>query len=505
MEVGTSSPESVQLFLEGSIALSKVEHNGLKIDTQYLDDKITETDRRIKELTEELKEDSTYKIWKRTYGDKTKLGSREQLGIVLFEKLGLTSQGHTRGSEGKLKKRWKTDESVFEDMDFPFVKKWLLNERLKKTKSTYLEGIREEVVDGYLHPSFNLNTVSTFRSSSSNPNFTNLPMRNAEIAELTRTAFIPRKGNVLLEIDYGSLEFKVCGDKWKDPEMISYASDPSKDIHRDMAIKIYKTGKNGYNKQSRYAAKNQFVFPILYGSYYLQCAKNLWESCEKLKLEVDGIPMKEHLKSKGIHSLGKCDPKEKAQPGTFEKHVQDVEACFYELFPVFSDAKEKWWKEYLKRGWFRMMTGFVVSGIYSKNFLMNAPIQGPGFHCLLRSLIHIQRWIEKYRMKTLIVGEIHDCLVLDAPIGEVQDVLNACKYIMTTALQKAWSWVIVPMSVEVDVAETSWWAKKPWEQNSKGEWVPKQKEVKQEIIEGQGMDRRGKNQSWKTEKKMGGI
>ena len=471
-----ATPEALDLFLQGTLALAKVEHSGLKIDTTFLDTKIQETEKTIKELSFKLREDKVFKLWKKTYGERANLGSREQLGEILFGKMGLQGS-YTRKSEedGAKKKRWKTEESVFEEIDLPFVKDWVRVEKLKKIRGTFLEGIRKETVNGFLHPSFDLNTVRTYRSSSSNPNFTNLPIRDPEFAEIIRSCFIPRKGRVLLEIDFGALEFRGAACKWRDPAMVKYASDPNKDIHRDSAAKVFKCKKAEVGKQERYVAKNQFVFPQLYGSYYIQCAKNIWESCDKLNLKVNDVPMKSHLDNKGIHSLGKCNPKESPEEGTFEKHVQKVEKDFNETFHVYKDAKEKWWNDYLKRGWFQMMTGFVVQGLHSRNDLMNYDIQGSCFHCLLWSLIQLQKWIEKKKLRCKIVGQIHDCIVLDCPENEVQEVLSKAHQIMTTELQKAWSWVIVPMLVEIDVAETNWYLKKPWDCVN-GTWIPRVKE-----------------------------
>lgn len=97
------------------------------------------------------------------------------------------------------------------------------------------------------------------------------------------------------------------------------------------------------------------------------------------------------------------------------------------------------------------------------------------FHCLLWSLIQLQKWLNKYKMKSLIVGQIHDCLLLDVPIDEIQDVLHTAKDIMTTRLRKAWDWLIVPMGVEVDVTpEGGSWADKALWVEENGEWKPKQ-------------------------------
>jgi hypothetical protein len=122
---------------------------------------------------------------------------------------------------------------------------------------------------------------------------------------------------VLVEVDYSALEFRIAASFWKDPAMVAYASDSSLDIHRDMAGECYMLDE--VPKSSRFYAKNQFVFPILYGSYYISCAKNLWSVIETGNLETsDGIGLYDHLKSQGIRKLGLCDSRIPPRRGTFE-------------------------------------------------------------------------------------------------------------------------------------------------------------------------------------------
>lgn len=470
MKIQPATKEAFQLLLEGSLALAQVEANGIRIDTEYLNKATQQIETEIKEKTEALQKDKTFRIWKREFGDKTKIGSGDQLAHVIFSKLKYKCPGKT--ATGK----YRSDQSAFEDVDLPFVKDWFKLDKLKNANGTFLNGIRREVVDGYLHPSFNLNTVETFRGSSSSPNFQNIPIRNPEIGKLIRQCFIPRKGRVLVEIDFGALEFRISAAFWADPKMIEYASDKTKDIHRDQAALCYKTSNDQVSKQMRYAGKNQFVFPEIYGSYYVQMARKLWESTSKenFKLKDDKTLVRDWLANNGIKSLGKCNPRQRTRPGTFEHHIKEVEDDFNRRFNVFASSKEKWWRDYQKRGWFRMLTGFIVSGVYSRNFLMNCPIQGPGFHCLLWSLIELQKWLNKYKFDTLIVGEIHDNILSDVPICELQDFLYAAERIMTKEIRKAWKWIVVPLEVEVDVTpvDGNWHQKAQWIENG-SEWVPK--------------------------------
>jgi len=479
-----SLTEAYKLMHQGSLALAEVERAGIRIDVPYLEKTIEDVSSKIKELHEGLRQDDVFKQWKRRFGEKTKLTAHAQLGEVVFGDLGFSPNPSliaNRGCEqGKTNTgKWRTDEGSFDHINLPFVKNWVRWQKWVKTRDTFLKGIYREVVDGYLHPFFHLNSTETYRSSSSSPNFQNLPMRDPELAEVIRRCFIPRKDRRLVEVDFGALEFSIAACFWKDKAMVNYASDPNKDIHRDMAAKIWMCSKEQVNKDTRYFSKNQFVFPELYGSYYVKQAQALWQSTDEHNLKVGDVPMKEWLAEKGIDRLGNCDPREEPEDGTFEKHMKKVEENFNQImFPEFGQKKEKWWKDYRKTGEFRLMTGFMVCNRpHSKNDLLNYPIQGPGFHVMLKSLVLSLEQIRKRKMKTLIVGEIHDCSLADVPDEEIQTYLNMTKYIMTKEVPKQWPWVIVPLKVEVDCTEVyenggNWWEKKPWAE-TKGSWGPK--------------------------------
>lgn len=480
MEEAVTSPEAYSLLHQGAVTLAGMEHNGIKVDLDYLDQAIEDTKKSIEDLKRKLQEDPVFTRWKRRFGLKTNITSMPQLGEVIFGILGYESKYRT--ATGKP----STDESAFEHVDLPFVKEHIRLRKLIKLKSTFLEGLKRETVDGLFHPTFNLHTVTTFRSSSGRDkaedkasrdlNFQNLPIRNKGYSKAIRKCFIPRRGRVLCEVDYGALEFRGAACFWKDPLMVEYANNL--DVHQDCSAECYLLDRSQVSKDTRSLGKSKFVFPILYGSYYLKCARDLWEAIGDFSLRIKDteVGLKEHLAGKGIKSLGACDPRMKPRPGTFEYHIQKVERWFNDKFPVFSASKEKWWQDYLRRGWFRMMTGFVIRGVYSRNYLLNSPVQGPCFHCLLWSLTEIQKEIDRRKMKSLLLAQIHDCIIGDVPHNEVQDFLHLAKEVMTERIRKHWGWVITTMVVEVDVVEegSSWYEKKPYIEEG-GIWKPKPK------------------------------
>ena len=428
----------------------------MRIDVPRLDATIERTRRRVGKLDARLKDHEVWRIWKKRFGDKSKMGSRQQLAEVLFNELGHKSNATTRTG------RAKTDLEALDKIDDPFVRNWLKCEKLKKALATNLVGLKREIVDGYLRPMFGLNIAKTYRSSCERPNGQNLPIRDPVLGEMVRTCFIPRDGHVLVELDYGALEFRGAAMWWKDNSMIAYASNPSKDIHRDMAAECFCLPVDSVPKKVRFYAKNQFVFPILYGSYYVNCSKNLWKHMLAESLEtVDGVPMKEHLRRHGVDKgLGRCDPRQRPVKGTFEHHIQQVEKAFNEKFPTWSKRKYEWWNKYEARGSFKLMTGFECAGVFSHNDLYNWVIQGPSFHLLLWSLIQMVNWLRKNRMRTVVIGQIHDSMMLDCHRDEMDEVLAKTKAVMIDEVRAHWDWVIVPLLVEAELAETNWYEKK---------------------------------------------
>lgn len=466
-----SSYEAYRLFHEGQLVLAQASANGIRIDTDFLDRSIAEADQRINDLEKRLRDDDVFRLWKEEFGNKTTLGSTVQLGQVVFTKLGYTCPELTTTG------RPKTDEKNLKSVDLPFVKDWLDLQGEKKARSTYLQGIRREVVDGFIHPDFPLNTARSFRSSSSSPNFQNIPVRDPVVAQQIRPCFIARKGCRIVENDFAGAEVRVSACYHQDPMMIKYIKDPTTDMHRDLASEIYLLDLDQITKMTRYSAKSYFTFAQFYGDWYVHCAKNLWEAIDNHDLKTTaGVPLKKHLKSKGVKKLGVLDPKQDPKPGTFEKHVKEIERRFWQVrFKVYADWKISWHQSYLSTGGFMMLTGFYVEGVYSKNDVVNYPIQGSSFHCLLWCLIQLQKWIDRHRMKSKIIGQIHDSIISDVPEDELQDYLNAVKWIVTVGLPKAWKWIIVPMEVEAEVTpfEGNWHRKKQWVEKN-GFWQPKE-------------------------------
>lgn len=459
--------DAMKLFMDGAVMLSRMEANGIRVDVGYLKATIAELTASIAQLTAEIHNDKVWTLWRRVYGDRTNIDSAVQLEDILFKRMGHKATQFTATG------RAKTGKAVLEDLDVPFIK---LLTRLKKLKRvrTRLQSILTESCNGFFHTPWNLHRAVTYRSSASF--FQNMDARDEESARYVRRSFIPRKGCVIPEVDYGALEFNIAACKWRDPEMVRYASDESTDPHRDYAMKCFLLKKEQITKPIRNLAKGGFVFAKLYGSYWKNIAKYMWGEMVRTKLKLpDGSLLVDHLHNKGITKCGDAGPGESATPGTFQAHIQKVEAAFEKQFHVMVATAKRWWDDYLERGWFRLMTGFICRGVYSRNELLNFDVQGPGFHCLLWSMIELDRYIIKHKMKSRLSATIHDCVMGDVPEREVQDYLDTTKYLLTEKIRKHWDWIIVPLKAEVDVVPVgkSWLDKVRWEQNQEGIWAAK--------------------------------
>ena len=458
MKIEPISKKGYALLHHGAIELAIVEANGFMIDTDLLEKQEKEVDSMIRKLKRELYTTEEWKKWRTRFGSSSTLTSRDQLGKFLEEELKVEIKNRTPTG------RPKVDEETLSDIKHPFVEKLLLIFKLEKLKGTFLKGVKKETApDSRLHPFFHLHTARTFRSSSERPNFQNFPVRDKMMSKFIRSVFVPSPGCVLLEADFKGIEVAISACYHKDPNFVKYISTPGMDMHRDMAAQIFFLKPEEVTKPIRYGAKNKFVFPQFYGDFYVSCARSLWEWIRKGELkDPKGRSLYEHLKDHGIEELGACDPKQEPRSGTFEYHVREVERDFWNRrFKLYGQWRKDWWESYLKKGYFDLLTGFRIKGVFPRNAVVNYPIQGTAFHCLLWSLIQINREIRKRRMKTKIVGQIHDSLIADVPIEELHEYLCILEDVTTRRLKEHWKWIIVPLEVEYEISlpGTSWYDK----------------------------------------------
>jgi DNA polymerase I-like protein with 3'-5' exonuclease and polymerase domains len=449
--------DAYKLLHAGSLALSRAEQAGMRIDIEYCERKKAHLARKINFLKNEFKESDFYKHWKHVYGSATNIGSDPQLAHLLYdikklEPLKMTEKGG-RGS---------TDEESLRMLGIPALIDLIDINKLTKLKDTYLDSFVREAIDGFIHPFFNLHLVRTYRSSSDHPNFQNIPKRDVFGRKTTRRAIFPRYGHLLMESDFSGIEVCIGEAYHKDPVMKKYIMDPTTDMHRDMAIQIFFIKnfdkKIPGHKTLRNAAKNGFVFPQFYGDYHVQCAYYLacqwgeltqgrWGPGEGIEVE-KGVFLSDLLRSGGVRSYD-----------DFVEHLKDIEKDFWgRRFRIYDKWKNRWWKQYQHDGYFDMLTGFRCSGLMSKKHVCNYPIQGSAFHCCLWSFIRVDQIAREEGWDTRLIGQIHDALVLDVHPDELEHVYWTIKRVAEEELTKAWRWINVPLEIETEICNVD----EPW-------------------------------------------
>lgn len=452
--INPRSKDAYRLMHDGILALSRAEQIGFRINRKYVRKQIENLEKKIQLKEKKFKSSKFYKDWDKSTRSTININSNTQLSKYLYNTLKLTPADTTNTGQGS------TSDSSLAKLNIEELNNLLKIRKLKKAKSTYFEAFLREQTNGILHPFYNLHTVQTYRSSSDSPNFQNIPIRDPEIGPLIRKAIYPRKGNMLAEIDFSSLEVRVAACYHKDPNMLNYLRT-GHDMHGDVAMQIFGLKKfndkiKGY-KTLRKATKNSFVFPQFYGDYYGNNAKGFCENwldlpqskwTKGMGIEVGKYHISDYLLRKNIRSFNSF--------GAHLKHIQDD--FWNNRFPVYRDWKDATWELYLKYGYVPLKTGFVCSGLLEKNQVNNWPIQGSGFHCELWSLIQLDFQMRVRQLNTRIISQIHDSIILDIVPDEYEEVIKLALEITTEQLPNEWDWIITPLEVDVEVCDVdkSW-------------------------------------------------
>lgn len=271
-------------------------------------------------------------------------------------------------------------------------------------------------------------------NSSNDPNLQNIPARDAEVMNLLRKLLIARPNHKLGEYDYKAMEAVIIAVYNQDPNWIKYVSDVGNDMHRDMAAKLVIKKKEEVSKDERQIAKNGFVFPTVYTSYWKNTAKNMWDMYSPETLA--------HLKSKGIKNLE-----------DYRSHVKKVEKWFWEdQFPVGFEWMNKAVHDYNITGYVTLLSGFKCYGPMSRAQVINTPIQGTASHCKLWTLNQVSKLMEKKKMNSKILLEIHDSIIPDIDPAE-EDYLDYIIWLYgTQKIREYWDWLIVPLFLEKKIS-----------------------------------------------------
>jgi DNA polymerase I-like protein with 3'-5' exonuclease and polymerase domains len=451
-EAGDAPWDGIQLLLEGAMTLADDEENGVVVDRAYIRQQKEHFKKRIAAVLRRIEQSPEGKLWQKKYGGKTNFNSNPQLANILFQEMGLRSMRST------IKGNPSVNEETLEELadEVPLVRDIAEMRKLEKIAGTYLTGWEREIsADGIMRPFYHLATARTFRSSSSSPNLQNVPIRDRTAQRACRRAVYPRAGHRLMEVDYSGIEVRVSACVHKDPQMITYITDKTTDMHRDTAMECYKLELDEVSKAARQGAKNQFVFPEFYGSFWKNTGPGLWkwaQDCETAQ----GVPLITHLKK---HGLGTAE--------RFVQHIRKVEDSFWnERFRIYNQWKEKFWKRYLRHGYFETLTGFRCQGPMRKNEVVNYPIQGPAFHCLLKAKALTKQWIAEQQLEqdVLPCGQVHDSGMFSVAPDVFEEVAVNVHRIWCEELRKIWDWIIVPLEIEVDATpvDGNWFQKEEY-------------------------------------------
>lgn len=432
--------QGFDLFNKGAISLGNMQYNGINTDIRYCQDTKKEIEEKIELIEDKLTNSSESVKFKEHTGRelviKEKDYSDHDLRTLFYDVLNYDTEVVTAKSGKK-----SVSKDTISSFDSPFVKLILKRRKLRKIIQKFEEFLRCSQ-DGLMHPFFDLIIPVSYRGSCSLPNFQNVSKRDPQAKKYIRRAIKAREGRKILESDFSGLEvcFNACYNK--DPNLIKYIKDPSTDMHRDTAGELFMLPKEEIEKMIRFFTKNMWVFAQFYGSWYKECAKNLWGIHSELKAN-SGFTISDHFKSKGIFTLEQ-----------FTSHCERVEKSFWEVrFKVYNQWKKDVQKEYQENGFTETHLGLRFSQLMSKNEITNYKAQGTGFHCLLWTLIKVEDTMIKEGMKSLLIGQIHDSLLTDLHPDEEKMQIDIINHWGTKEVKKEWKWINVPLKIDHEVTD----------------------------------------------------
>lgn len=419
------------LLLEGRKALTDIEENGIHINEEFYRKNLEVLLKRMAGLKSKLKKSKEAVLWKKKMGKELNPQSNDQLIKLIYDVLEIKTGTDKR----------TVNHDVLESMNTPFAEQLMLFKKIKGIKDK-IEDILREAVNGVIHPSFGLHVNVTYRSEAHSPNFQNMMKRDELAKRLVRSGIIPSKGNLLGEADFSGIEVSISCAYHKDPEMIRNVTDPEADMHKDSAAMLLKLKKEEVTSELRYIGKNCWVFPQFYGSFYEECAKNIWKNIKGCYTK-SGVLVIDHLKNKGIRNLKQ-----------FINHCKKIEDWFWkEKFKVYGEWKDSMWKNYQKTGYVDLLSGFRIEGLFKKNDVNNYVIQGAAFHCLLWSLIRLNKLFKINHMKSKIIGQIHDSILFNIHPSELEMIKKIAADVMCAEVRNHFKWINVPLKVEMEASE----------------------------------------------------
>ena len=394
--------------------LAKMEIAGIKVERQTLKDMQVENEVVLERLTQEIYE---------LAGEEFNINSPKQLGVILFEKLGLPLE-YTK----KTKTGYSTAVDVLERLApiAPIVSKILEYRQIAKIQSTYVIGLQDWILeDGKIHTRYVQDLTQTGRLSSVDPNLQNIPVR-LEQGRLIRKAFVPEEENsVLLSSDYSQIELRVLAHISGDEHLID-AFKHGADIHTSTAMRVFNIEKSeDVTPNDRRNAK-AVNFGVVYGISDFGLSNNLGISRKEAKAYIE---------------------------------------TYFERYPGIKDYMERVVREARDKGYVETLfkRRREIPDINSRNFnvrgfaertAINSPIQGSAADILKIAMIHLDQALERGAYKTKMLLQVHDEIVLQVPSEELAAIKELVKETMESAIELA-----VPLEADENEGKTWYEAK----------------------------------------------
>ena len=385
--------------------LADIEIAGIKIDLPLMEG-------FSKELEKELAG-----IEKRIYflaGEEFNINSPKQLQEILFEKLGLRTLKKTKTG-------FSTDVGVLEELalEHEFPKEILEHRTLSKLKNTYVDTLPKLVNlhTGRLHTSFNQTVTATGRLSSSDPNLQNIPIRG-EWGKRIREAFIADEGHLLLSSDYSQIELRVLAHLSQDEGFIEIFKNDG-DIHTRTACELFGITPENVTSEMRRRAKT-VNFGIVYGISPYGLSQQLGIHPEEAKFYIDTY----FMRHSGVKNYIDTKISEASETGYVSTIFQRKRAI-----PELKNTNKN----------IRQL---------GERLAMNTPIQGSAADIIKIAMINIWRRLKKEGLRTKMLLQVHDELLLEVPIEEKDKVKILVKEEMEQAVE-----LLVPIKVDIGVGK----------------------------------------------------
>jgi DNA polymerase I len=387
-ELAAGSLAKVYTEIEAPLVpvLLRMEEAGILLDVDYLKAMSVELGAEIAGLEGE--------IYKQA-GETFNLNSPQQLGVILFEKMGLPALKKTQKT-----KSYSTGAETLEELarrDYPIAKLLLRYRELTKLKSTYIDSLPELVgADGRIHTRFNQAVAATGRLSSTNPNLQNIPVRT-ELGQRIRRAFIAPPGQVLLVADYSQIELRILAHIAEERALID-AFAAGEDIHRATAAVVLGVAPELVNAEQRRAAKT-INFGILYGMSAYGLSQEL------------GISSKEADRFITAY-MGQYPGVKRYMEETLESAEREGKVeTLYGRVRWMPDIKSKNWN--LREN--------------ARRMAINARIQGTAADILKLAMIAVDRRLRDEQPGAHLLLTVHDELVLEVPEEQAEAVAAIVK------------------------------------------------------------------------------